>query len=748
MEKQLWYKIGIIAVVLGVCAYFAFPVNKRINLGLDLQGGMHLLLKVDTSKLTDKAKLDATDRAVEIIRNRIDQFGVRETSIQKQGVDEIVVQLPGVTDRSRAIDIIGKTAMLEFKLVSSDAEKIKQALDGTAPEGYELKYTEENSEPVLLEKQAVLTGDSLVDASVQFSQSGFNEPVVSLKFNPEGARKFSEITASNVGKRLAIVLDGKVQSAPSIREPIPSGEAVISGRFGMQEAQDLALVLRIGALPAPMEIEEERTVGPLLGQDSINKGFKASLIGLAYIFLFMAVYYLLTGLISDIALFLNLIMILGGLGLLPVLFPGVSATLTLPGIAGIALSLGMAVDANVLINERIREELKTGRPLRTAIANGYDRAFSAIFDSNLTTLIAAFFLFQFGTGPIRGFAVTLIIGLIASMFTAIVVTRAIFEFLLHMGWLKSLRMLSLVKETKIDFIKFRKICYTVSLIIIITGLVFFFKNKKSAYGIDFAGGQLQEYSFKEPVQIDKLRSVLKEMGLGDVTMQQFKDNPRAVLIKTPSYKSEVIESKLKEKFPDQDVQILRIERVGAVAGKNLKDKAIKALIWSFIGILVYVAFRFKHIEFGLAGIIALVHDVLVTLGFMMFTGRQIDLLTITAFLTIAGYSINDTIVIYDRIRENMRLMRKTTLAELINLSTNQTLARTILTNSITLFVVIAFFIYGGEVLSNFAFALLVGFIAGTYSTVYIAAPIVLLWSSRSRMQAAAARQPVKGKKNK
>ncbi|PIU41536.1 MAG: protein translocase subunit SecD, partial [Candidatus Omnitrophica bacterium CG07_land_8_20_14_0_80_42_15] len=453
MEKQLWYKIGIIAVVLGVCAYFAFPVNKRINLGLDLQGGMHLLLKVDTSKLTDKAKLDATDRAVEIIRNRIDQFGVRETSIQKQGVDEIVVQLPGVTDRSRAIDIIGKTAMLEFKLVSSDAEKIKQALDGTAPEGYELKYTEENSEPVLLEKQAVLTGDSLVDASVQFSQSGFNEPVVSLKFNPEGARKFSEITASNVGKRLAIVLDGKVQSAPSIREPIPSGEAVISGRFGMQEAQDLALVLRIGALPAPMEIEEERTVGPLLGQDSINKGFKASLIGLAYIFLFMAVYYLLTGLISDIALFLNLIMILGGLGLLPVLFPGVSATLTLPGIAGIALSLGMAVDANVLINERIREELKTGRPLRTAIANGYDRAFSAIFDSNLTTLIAAFFLFQFGTGPIRGFAVTLIIGLIASMFTAIVVTRAIFEFLLHMGWLKSLRMLSLVKETKIDFIK-------------------------------------------------------------------------------------------------------------------------------------------------------------------------------------------------------------------------------------------------------------------------------------------------------
>jgi len=733
MERKLLYKIIFILFVIGLCAYFTFPLNKRINLGLDLKGGMHLLLKIDTSHLTGHAKEDAADRAVEVIRNRIDEFGVREPSIQKQGVDEIIVQLPGVADRQRAIDIIGKTAMLEFKLVSKDTEKLKQALAGNLPEGYELKYTQEENvdkEALLLEKEAVLTGDALTNAAVNFSQGQFNEPVVSLQFNPEGAKKFAEITTNNVGRRLAIVLDGKVQSAPNIKEAIPSGQAVISGRFGVEEAQDLALILRVGALPAPMHIEEERTVGPLLGQDSINKGVKASVIGCILVVLFMAIYYLVAGIISDTALLLNLMMISGGLGMLPVLFPGVSATLTLPGIAGIALSLGMAIDANVLINERIREELALGRPLRTAIANGYDRAFTAIFDSNLTTLISAFLLFQFGTGPIRGFAVTLTIGLIASLFTAIVVTRTIFEILLSLGWLKSLPMLRLIKNTKIDFVGLRKICYVFSSIIIVAGLVALFHKGKEAYGIDFSGGQVQEYSFKSAVQIDQLRSILKDSGYSEVTIQQFKEDPRVVLIKTASYKNDIITDLLKKKFPDQDVQVLKIERVGPIAGKHLKDKAVNALIWSFIAIAIYVGFRFKNLSFGAAGVIALVHDVLFTLGFMVFTGRQIDLLSVTAFLTIAGYSINDTIVIYDRIRENMRLMRKTSLAELINISTNQTLSRTVLTSGVTLLVVLAIFFYGGEVLSNFAFALLVGFIIGTYSSVYVASTLVLAWQRR------------------
>jgi SecD/SecF fusion protein len=732
MQRKLIYKVLFILLVTGVSLYFAFPLDKRINLGLDLQGGMHLLLKIDTSHLSGEAKLDAGDRAVEVIRNRIDQFGVRETSIQKQGEDEIVVQLPGVTDRERALDIIGKTAMLEFKLVSSDPEKLKEALSGSVPKGFELKYTQEDNAPILLEESAVLTGDALTNAEMHFSASDFNEPSVSLKFNAAGAKKFAEVTAANVGKRLAIVLDGKVQSAPNIREAIPSGEAVITGRFTTEQAQDLSLVLRVGALPAPMHVEEERTVGPLLGQDSIQKGIKATVIGAALVLIFMALYYLLAGLVSNVALVMNLLIILGGLGALPLLFPGVSATLTLPGIAGIVLSLGMAVDANVLINERIREELALGRNMRNAITNGYSRAFTAIFDSNLTTLIAAFLLFQFGTGPIRGFAVTLTIGLISSMFTAIFVTRTIFELLLNSGIIKtSLPMLKIIKDTKFDFISKRRIFYAISVILIVTGLVFYVKKGQSAYGIDFAGGQLQEYSFKEVVEIDKVRLALKDMGLGDASIQQFKDNPKAILIRTDEDKNDAITDKLKKTFPESDIQILRVERVGPIAGKHLKEKAIHALIWVLIGILIYVAFRFKHFNFAVAGVVALLHDVLVALGFLVFTSRPIDLLSITAFLTIAGYSINDTIVIYDRVRENFALNRKLSLYEVINLSVNQTLGRTILTSGITLLVVIALLIYGGDVLNNFAFTLLVGFISGVYSTVFIASPLVLALSRKA-----------------
>ncbi|MDD4940511.1 MAG: protein translocase subunit SecD [Candidatus Omnitrophica bacterium] len=730
MDKKLQFRIALILGICCACAWFAFPLDKRINLGLDLQGGMHLLLKVDTSKISEKAREDAADRAIEVIRNRIDQFGVRETSIQKQGMDEIVVQLPGITDRERALEVIGRTALLEFKLVERDNDKMKAALEGTVPEGYELRYTEEDSEPVLLEQAAVLTGDSLTDAQVTFSQSGFGEPVVSIRFNAEGAKKFAEITAANVGRRLAIVLDGKVQSAPNIKEAIPSGEAVITGRFNPDQAADLALILRVGALPAPMTVEEERTVGPLLGADSIKSGVKASLIGCALVFIAMIAYYLVAGTFSVMAILLNALLTLGILGMLPLLFHGISATMTLPGIAGLVLSLGMAVDANVLINERIREELAAGRNLRTAVANGYEKAFSAIFDSNLTTLLAAFFLFQFGTGPIRGFAVTLTIGLITSMFTAIVVTRVLFELCLHFNLIRSLPMMKLIGETKFDFIAKRHIFYAISAVVIGAGLFSFFSQGKKVYGIDFAGGQLQEYSFKNPVEVEKIRAALKELGLADASIQQFKENPNVVLIRTSEDKNIAITEKLKAVFTQEDIQILRIERVGPVAGKHLKDKAVAAIFWAMIGILVYVSFRFKHFNFAVAGVVALLHDVLVAMGALALTGRQIDLLSVTAFLTIAGYSINDTIVIYDRVRENARLLRKATLKELINLSVNQTLARTLLTSGITLLVVIAILIYGGEVLSNFAFTLLVGFISGIYSTVYIASPLVLAMSGK------------------
>ena len=423
MNKNLKWKALLIAAITLWSVWSMFPLDKKINLGLDLQGGIHLVLRVDTEKVPEKARHDAVERALEIVRNRIDQFGVKEPSIQRQGDNSIAVQLPGVTDRERAIELIGRTALLEFKMVSDDPAKLEAARAGTVPDGYELKTDDETGEQLLLEKEVALTGESLVTASVKFDQSRFNEPIVALEFNAQGAKKFAQVTGDNVGRRLAIILDGKIHSAPRINERIPSGQAVITGRFKQEQAADLAIVLRAGALPAPIIMEEERTVGSLLGHDSIQAGVKATIIGGILVVAFMSLYYLLAGVIASLAVALNFLIIMGVLA-------SFHFTLTLPGIAGMILTVGMAVDANVLINERIREELKTGKALRSAVAAGYHKAFSAIFDSNFTTLIAAVLLFQFGTGPIRGFGITLSIGLIASMFTAIVATRVILDLLM------------------------------------------------------------------------------------------------------------------------------------------------------------------------------------------------------------------------------------------------------------------------------------------------------------------------------
>ena len=370
----------------------------------------------------------AVDQALETIRNRIDQFGVSEPDIRPQEGDRILVQLPGIRDPQRAIALIGKTALLEFKLVDED-HRIEEALEGRVPPGTEILYQvtvdpatgAERRTPFLLDRRTVLTGEYITDARVQID-SQYNEPYVSLNFDSVGARLFDQITAENIGRRLAIVLDDRVNSAPVIQDRISGGRAQITGRFTMEDARDLAIVLRAGALPAPVNIIEERTVGPSLGQDSIEKGFRSMIIGGLVVILFMALYYRASGIIADMALILNILFIMGGLALF-------GATLTLPGIAGMILTIGMAVDANVLIFERIREEMRLGKTPRTAIESGYAKALVTILDANITTLIAALVLFQFGTGPIRGFAVTLSIGIVASLFTAIFVTRIVFDFL-------------------------------------------------------------------------------------------------------------------------------------------------------------------------------------------------------------------------------------------------------------------------------------------------------------------------------
>jgi SecD/SecF fusion protein len=731
MGKNLKVRLLVILAVIGISLFYTFPLEKRINLGLDLKGGMHLVLRVEVEKLAADARHDAVLRAIEILRNRIDSLGVGETVIQQQGENEILVQLPGVTDRKAALEMVGRVAQLEFRLVSDNPTLVSQALSGTTPKGYLLKKIKsESDQPILVEDVVTMSGENITDAIVDFDSMSLGQPYISLNLNAKGANEFAQITQKNVNRRLAIILDGEVLSAPTINEAILGGRAQISGQFSYDEASLLALSLRSGALPAPMIVEEERTIGPLLGKDSINAGISAAIAAGVFVLIFMVIYYLGAGIISGIALALNILIILGAMGLLNVLSPESQLTLTLPGIAGIILTIGMAVDANVLINERIREELKFGRPLRAAIDAGYAQALRAIIDSNVTTLIAAFMLFQFGSGPIKGFAVTLSMGLLASLFTAVFVTRTFFEILLDLKIMKSLPMLSFFGQTKIDFISKRYFCYILSLGVIVASAYFLIQKKDTAYGIDFAGGQIQEYRFKTPINADQLRDMLKNIGLSSAVIQQFDENPENVIIRTSEETYDQIESALTSTFSDNPFEILRVEKVGPVVGKALRKAAVFAMLLAMGAILLYVGFRFKHFDFAAAGVIALLHDVFVTLGITVMANRPIDLLVVSALLTIAGYSINDTIIVYDRVRENMAKMKKMDLKDIINLSLNQMLARTILTNFTALLVVLTLFLKGGEVLNTFAFCLLIGFFVGTYSTIYIVSPLVLLWQKK------------------
>jgi preprotein translocase subunit SecD len=416
-EKEKWEKV----------LSQRYPMMQELS-SSTLDKGIWRVVFVLDSRQVDQIKKNAIDQALETIRNRIDQFGVSEPEITLQGTDRILIQLPGVKDPQRAINLIGQTALLEFKLLDEEGN-LDEALKGSIPEGDILLYQRVvdpktggvRKVPYLLKEKTLMTGEVLKDARVSLD-SQFHEPYVALEFDDIGAKLFEQITGANVKKRLAIILDNNVYSAPVIQERIAGGRAQITGRFSTEEAKDLAVVLRAGALPAPVKILEQRTVGPSLGQDSIHKGIISTLISAAIVVLFMIFYYRFAGVIADVALILNIVLTLATLALF-------RATLTLPGIAGLVLSVGMAVDANILIHERIKEELRWGKTPRAAIDQGYHRAFVTIIDSNLTTLIAGVLLYQFGTGPVRGFAVTLCIGILANIFTAVYITRWIFDFI-------------------------------------------------------------------------------------------------------------------------------------------------------------------------------------------------------------------------------------------------------------------------------------------------------------------------------
>ncbi len=671
----------------------------------------------------------AVSQSIEVIRRRVDELGTTEPVIRRQGDDRIIIQVPGFNDPERLKKIIGETAKLSFHMVdesmsSRDADANRppigsEVIDTAEPESGEAR--------LLIKKRVDIAGEDLVDSQQGFDQRT-NEPVVTFRFNNKAARKFCQLSSANVGKRFAIVLDKVSISAPVIRDAICGGSGQISGSFTAQGANDLAVLMRAGALPADITFVEERTVGSSLGKDSIEAGKFASIIAGVLVIVFMLLAYGTLGIIANVALIANIIIIVGVLSLL-------GATLTLPGIAGIVLTMGMAVDANVLIYERIREERRAGRSVVQAIDTGFRQALGTILDANITTLIAAFILFYLGSGPVKGFAVTLAIGIITSVFTAFTVTRLLVAMWLRWKKPKELpgSILKLVPDvTKIAFMVHRRLSFPVSALLLVGSLVAFVAINLN-YGIDFKGGTTVEYQSKDgPADLATIRARLSELNLGDVQVIEF-GKPTDVLIniETQDAGDNAEQSALAKVrgVMDVDYSFRRQEVVGPTVSGELARAGTIAVIASLLAIMVYIWFRFEW-QFALGAVIATLHDVILTIGMFALLQIEFSLSSIAAILTIVGYSLNDTVVVYDRIRENLRKYKKKPIGELLDMSINDTLSRTVMTSVTTLLALLALYFLGGEVLSGFTFAMIFGVIVGTYSSIFIAAPVLILFKLR------------------
>ncbi|MBU6398798.1 MAG: protein translocase subunit SecD [Verrucomicrobia bacterium] len=718
----------------------------RIKLGLDLQGGTSFLIEMDTNRLErtqgGDARQAALAQAIEVLRRRVDKFGVSEPIIQPVGDNRIQIQIPGLSeaDKESAKTQITKTAHLEFRMVHPDSDNLIK--EGVPVPGYEIlrevRKSRDGREQVFpylvkIAPERGLTGKYIKSAqAVHDPMTG--ELQIQFRFDSEGAGLFADVTRENVGHQLAIVLDGQLYSAPRIDEPITLGSGVIRGDFDLKEATELANVLN-NPLEAPVHIVEERGVDPTLGTYSIHSGVKAALIGTVAVSLFMLVYYLLAGLIANIALVTNIFLLVG-------VMCSIETTFTLPGIAGVVLTIGMAVDANVLIYERIREELAAGKSMRGAIAAGYARAFGTIFDSHVTTLISAVILILMGTGPVKGFGVALFIGVSASLFTALVVTRLIFDWLLARGWLKGLPMLHLIRGTRIDFMRYAKIWFAISWTLIVIGVGWGLHRGKGMFGVDFAGGDDQVLNFAQKVEVDRIIPALNQAGVRDPFVQYQKDvltgADKDLRITSAFNTGDTVLQTLQKDFPQAGFTRVggKIDRVGATVGKEIQRTAVVASLLALFGILVYVAFRYEF-SFAVGAVIAVVHDVLMTIGWFCLSGREFNAPIVAAILTIIGFSINDTIVIFDRIREDLKLGIRGTFTEVMNQALNQTLSRTLITSGTVFLSTLSLYVFGGGAINDFAFTFLVGIITGTYSSIYIASALVLWWHKGERPRSAA-----------
>ena len=728
-----------------VLMYVQKEAAGKIHLGLDLRGGSSFVVQMDSSSLTNAMdKKSALDQAVEVLRKRVDRLGVAEPLIQPEGEDRILVSVPGASeaDRAELKKLLEQAAFLEFRMVHPDSVELLR--QGIIEPGYEvLKDTRRTKDgrteviPYLVKKKPEqgLTGKYVKRASVSRSQSG--EPEIDFELDDEGARKFEAITTEYQPRgdkhfQMAIVLDGVLNSAPNINQPISGGRARITGQFTIQEALALAATLE-NPLQAPVHVLSENSVDPSLGKDTIASGIKSAVIGVLLVAIFMAGYYLFAGVVANVALLTNIVILIG-------VMCAVGTTLTLPGIAGIVLTAGMAVDANVLIFERIREELAKGKSMRGALNAGYSRAFGTIFDSHVTTLISSIILIFMGTGSIKGFGVALTIGVAASLFTALVVTRLIFDFMLEKGLLKTMKMMHINFPKDINFMKLAKPAFITTWLIIVVGIGIGISRGEKLMGIDFVGGDNITLSFAgKKIEPDQLRKKLDEAKVTDALIQYQKnvaggENLR-VTAKVGS--GETVAKALIEGFPDAKFAKIGNETVGPTVGEEIQKSALVALILSLFGILIYVALRYEF-SFAVGAVVAIIHDVLMTIGIYcmanMATGgaAQFNATVVAALLTIVGFSINDTIVIFDRIREDLKLGVRGSFSEIINQALNQTLSRTIITSGTVFLATVSLYLFGGGAINDFAFTFLVGIITGTYSSIYIASALVLWWHKGER----------------
>lgn len=666
-----------------------------------------------------QAESKALEQSVEIVRRRIDETGVNEPVVARQGTNRVLVEMPGIDDPGRIKRLLGQTAKMTFHLLGDETGT------RTKPGIKMLPSSDRPGQSLPVRTKVELDGSHLRDASAG-TDPRTGEWVVHFSFDSVGAKRFADITKANVGRPFAIVLDGKVVSAPVIREQIAGGQGQISGRFTARDANDLAVLLRAGALPAPLTVLEERTVGPDLGADAIHAGMVACLVGFVLVVGYMGLSYGLFGLFANVALFFNLGLTLAALSLL-------QATLTLPGVAGILLTLGLSVDANVLINERIREEERKGSTPLAAMEAGFRRAYATIVDSNLTTLIKMVILYAIGTGTVKGFAVTISLGIITSMFTATVLAR--WMMVTWYRWRKpkvlgiGTRFRLVPDGTRIPFMKGRNLGLLLSALISAASVGLFVYPGLNL-GVDFAGGTVVEIRTAQPADFGALRTSLGGLGLGQVSLQQF-GGSNDVLIRferqaggDEAQQAAVgkVQQTLAKEFSGASVR--RVESVGATISAELFHDGMLALGLASIAMLIYITFRFEW-AFGVGAVVTLLLDVTKTIGFFAVTGLQFNLTSIAAILTIMGYSISDKVVVYDRVRENLRCRREVPLRALIDLSINETLSRTTGTSLAIFLATLPLALFGGEALREFAWVLLFGVVLATSSSIFIAAPILL-----------------------